>query len=60
MTTRWEKRDKKRSAKLKIRKQSYNSFGDDDFDSLKKKKRKKRYRSKNIDYDEYINETDVE
>ena len=60
MTTRWEKRDKKRSAKVKIKKQGYNSFDDDDSYSLKKKKKKKRYRSKNIYYNEYVNEADVE
>jgi len=59
MTTRWEKRDKKRSAKLKIKKQGYDSFDNDDSYSLKKRK-KKRYRSKNTDYSEYINEKDVE
>jgi len=59
MTTHWEKRDKKRSVKSKIKKQSYDSF-DDDLYSSKKKKRKKRYRSKDAYYNEYVNEENLE
>jgi|TARA_R110000744_G_scaffold37314_3_gene85595 hypothetical protein len=60
MTTRWEKRDKKHSAKRKL-KQS-NNFVEDDSSLIKKRNKKKRHRPKDIhtDYTEYINEVDVE
>ena len=54
MVTRWEKRDKKRSAKKRIRTQK-NEFLDEPF--LKKKHKKKR-RSRDGDYYDYINEKD--
>tara|TARA_R110000824_G_scaffold39377_3_gene119186 strand:- start:980 stop:1162 length:183 start_codon:yes stop_codon:yes gene_type:complete len=60
MTTRWEKRDKKHSAKRKL-KQS-NNFVEDDSSPPKKRNKKKRHRLKdtNSDYTEYVNEVDVE
>ena len=55
MVTRWEKRDKKRSAKKRIRAQG-NEFLDDPFP---KKKRKKKRRSRDEYYNEYVNEKDI-
>jgi len=56
MVTRWEKRDKKRSARKKLKPKKEFFMDESSFD--KNRKRKKKKRNRDADYYEYINEED--